>query len=64
MTEPNNANMQLEKPKLVSDDSGNNCLNSPIDRIFLAVLDFFGDESFRTEVDSMTEIKWLPKKHN
>ena len=64
MTEPSSANIQLEKSKLISEDSGNNCLNSPVDRIFLAVLDFFGEGPLGTEVDSMTEIEWLTKKNH
>ncbi len=64
MTESNKANIQLKELKLISEDSEQNCLNSPIDRIYLAILDFFGEGPLGTEVDSMTEIKWLTKKNN
>ena len=64
MTEPNSPNIQLDKSKLLSEDSRDNCLNSPVDRIFLVIQDFFGEELFGTEVESMTEAKWLTKKNN
>ena len=62
MTKSNSANMQFEESRLTHEDSGRDCLNSPVDRIFLAVLDFFDEGPLGTEVDSMTKIKWLTKK--
>jgi hypothetical protein len=64
MTKPNSTNIEPKKLKLMPEDYEYNCLNSPVDRIFLAIMDFFGEEFSGTEVDSMAEIKWLTKKNH
>jgi hypothetical protein len=64
MTKPNSANIEPKKLKLIPEDYEYNCLNSPVDRIFLAIMDFFGEELLGAEVDFMTETKWLTKKNH